>query len=228
VRSPEERSVPIPAPFAADAALSGVWLRAATGENAAGGGAIVAAPHPLYGGSMDHPVCSELAYRCAHAGFASLRFDWRGVGASAGLPSGDLDDAAADCTAALEQVADSTDGPLAACGYSFGAAALVRMVARLRDDPSAGARAGFPRLRRLVLVAPPPGLLGETPLAGFRGRALLLAAAADGIADPDAIERIAAALPGARFVRIPDADHFFMTGTDELGRETARWLETGA
>jgi alpha/beta superfamily hydrolase len=195
-----------------------------TDDGDVGGGAIVAAPHPLYGGSMEHPVCGELAHRCAHAGFASLRFDWRGVGASAGLPSGDLDDAAADCSAALEQVAESTDGPLAACGYSFGAAAVVRMVERLRDDPAAAARAGFPRLRRLVLVTPPPALLGNAPLAGFRGRTLMLAAGADGIANPDAIERLAGTLPDVACIRIPDADHFFMMGTDELGREVARWL----
>ncbi len=227
MRGPEERGVPIPAPFAPGAALSGLWLRAAPNEEGQDGGAIIAAPHPLYGGSMDHPVCSELAHRCARAGFASLRFDWRGVGASAGLPSGDLDDAAADCAAAMEQVGDSTGGSLAACGYSFGAAALARMLRRLRDDPAVAARTGLPRLRRLVLVAPPPALLEEALLREFRGRTLIVVGAGDGIADPDALERLAATLPAARFERIADADHFFVAGTNELGRVIERWFAGG-
>ena len=48
------------------------------------GGAVIAPPHPLYGGSMDSPVVTELAQACARADFASLRFNWRGAGASAG------------------------------------------------------------------------------------------------------------------------------------------------
>ena len=48
-------------------ALEGIFLAGVDGE---GAGAIVAPPHPLYGGSMDHPVCNELAYACCDAGFA--------------------------------------------------------------------------------------------------------------------------------------------------------------
>ena len=45
--------------------------------------AVVAPPHPEYGGSLDNPVVNELAYALYQEGFASLRFNWRGVGASA-------------------------------------------------------------------------------------------------------------------------------------------------
>ena len=42
---------------------------------------------------MQSPVVNEIAYACQKAGIASLRFDWRGVGASAGEPSGSAGDA---------------------------------------------------------------------------------------------------------------------------------------
>src|SRR5271157_4429275 len=99
-------------------ALEGLFLRA-SGQSK--GGCVIAPPHPLYGGSMENAVVSELAFVCAHAGLDSLRFSWRGVGASAGTSSGDLQDAAQDYAAALARLRD-TPGGLVLCGYSFGAA----------------------------------------------------------------------------------------------------------
>ena len=71
----------------AGAALEGLFLPVPTLPECGGG--LVAAPHPLMGGSMDSPVATELAFALEQAGLASLRFNWRGVGGSAGSPSGD-------------------------------------------------------------------------------------------------------------------------------------------
>ena len=76
--------------------------------------AVVAPPHPAYGGSLDNPVCSELAYGLYKAGWSSLRFNWRGVGASQGAVSSETGAADADYTAALDHVADTVDGPVLA------------------------------------------------------------------------------------------------------------------
>lgn len=212
-RKREERAVVIPLPEgeeAADLALEGLFVAGAAPGT---GGALIAAPHPLFGGSMDSPVVSELAWACHQAGLASLRFNWRGVGASAGVPSGDLAAASADLGAALRQLAASAEGPLVLCGYSFGAAAAVRVAPAER------------RVRRLVLVAPPPSLLGTDGLAGVDTEILVLVGEEDAVAPPDELADLAARHPRARLARIDAADHFFRAGLAELGRLTTEWLE---
>ena len=84
MHGPKERAVAIPLE-GGEQALEGVFV-AGLDDDAVG--VVVAAPHPLYGGSMDSPVVNEIAYAARKAGLASLRFNWRGVGASAGAISG--------------------------------------------------------------------------------------------------------------------------------------------
>lgn len=191
-------------------ALEGLFI---AGEGDASPGAVVAPPHPLYGGSMESPVVSELAWACTKAGLASLRFNWRGVGGSTGAPSGDLALGAEDYAAALLQIGRTVSGPLVATGYSFGAAAAVR------------AAAPQPRVRRLVLVAPPPSLLDLEALREGGREILLLAGEHDAIAPPAALEALARELPHTRFVRLDDADHFFAAGLAQLTVEVATWLQ---
>jgi len=212
-----ERPATIPLPTrdgdAAGLALDGLWL-AAPGE--ARGGAVIAAPHPLYGGSMESPVVTELAFACERARLSSLRFNWRGVGASAGAATGEGEAAAEDFAAALAFVADSAEGPLVAAGYSFGAAAAVR------------AARGEPRVRRLLLVAPPPPLLDVPALEAFAGPVLVVTGERDRIAPQEALGPLVQALPRARLAVLAETDHFFATeGLGELSRVVSGWLAGG-
>jgi hypothetical protein len=191
-------------------ALDGLFL--AAGGGSAADGAVIAPPHPLYGGSMQSPVVNEIAYACQKAGIASLRFDWRGVGASAGEPSGSAQDADDDYAAALAHLEETVNGELLAGGYSFGAAGALR----------AGAR--HPRVTRLVLISPPPSLLDPETLARFSGRMLLVTGEADAIAPAREVAKLVAGARHARCVVIPDCDHFFVTGLGELGRALSEWL----
>jgi len=52
------------------------------------GGVVIAHPHPLMGGTMAQPVVYRVARACRERGFASLRFNFRGVGQSRGRYSG--------------------------------------------------------------------------------------------------------------------------------------------
>lgn len=190
-------------------ALEGLHVPA---EGPADGGAVVAPPHPSYGGSMDSPVVTELAHCCARTRLESLRFNWRGVGASGGEVTGDFDVAQADYRAALAFMEDCIPGPITACGYSFGAATAVL------------ASVGRPTVRRLLLVAPPPAMLDADALAGFPGAIFVATGERDRIAPPDELERRCAGLEKAAFHVIPDTDHFFMTGLGQLGRAATEWL----
>ncbi len=197
------------------AALEGLFLRA-LGQRQ--GGAVIAPPHPLYGGSMENAVVSELAFVCAQAGLDSLRFNWRGVGASAGTPSGDLKDAAQDYAAALSLLRATAPGTLVLCGYSFGAAAAVTQLSKLADPGTA----------RLLLVAPPPQLLDLAGLRAFRGEALLVTGQHDRIAPVASLQCIAEELSAAKLVVLPKADHFFSIALAALARESAAFLQGAA
>jgi len=208
----EERMATVARLDAAGETLEGIYL---SGGPDAAAGAVIAPPHPLYGGSMDSPVTNELAWSCAKAGISSLRFNWRGVGASAGAPSGEAADADADYASALAHMAESVPGPLLAAGYSFGAAAAVRVA---RQEP---------RVRRLLLVAPPPSLIEPAEITAGGQRVLVLAGAHDAIAPAGALEASLSGASGARFVCIEEADHFFAAGLAEVGRAASSWLGAG-
>ncbi len=82
------------------------------------GTAVIAHPHPLFGGTMQNKVVQTLARAFVQCGWRAVRFNFRGVGASLGTYDegrGEAD----DMLAVIEQVAPT--GPLALAGFSFGA-----------------------------------------------------------------------------------------------------------
>jgi hypothetical protein len=83
--------------------------------------ALVCHPHPRFGGTMHNHATYRLAKAVRARGGAALRFQYRGVGRSAGTyDRGDGE--AEDAAAALEWLAAEKPGlPLVACGFSFGA-----------------------------------------------------------------------------------------------------------
>jgi alpha/beta superfamily hydrolase len=190
-------------------ALEGTYLSGSQNDDR---GALVAPPHPLYGGSMDSPVANEVAYACERCGIASLRFNWRGVGASAGTPSGEMAHAEEDYDAALAHLEQTVSGAIVACGYSFGAIAALRCGKRR------------PRVRRLALVAPPLAALDRAALEEFNGRLLVIAAEQDDLAPPAGLESALAEIDRAELVVVPEADHFFTAGLARVGRAIRDWL----
>lgn len=82
------------------------------------GVAVIAHPHPLFGGTMDNKVVQTLARAFVHAGWTAVRFNFRGVGDSAGEHDNGTGEAQ-DFLSVVEQVAP--EGPIALAGFSFGA-----------------------------------------------------------------------------------------------------------
>lgn len=123
---------------------------------------VVCHPHPQFGGTLDNKVVQTLARAFLQCGYAGVRFNFRGIGASEGAwdeGRGELDDALA-VVAAAGSLAGRDGLPLALAGFSFGGFVAAAVAARI---------AGSAAAVRLVLVAPstekqqipavPPGTL---------------------------------------------------------------------
>ena len=87
-------------------------------ESSAKGLAVVAHPHPLFGGTMDNKVVQTLSRAFVQSGWHCLRFNFRGVGQSEGVHDDGVGETQ-DLLNLVDQVAP--DGPLALAGFSFGA-----------------------------------------------------------------------------------------------------------
>ena len=109
--------------------------------------AVVCHPHPQGGGTLDNKVSVTIARACIDVGWASVRFNFRGVGGSEGAWDagvGEVDDALA-VIADWRRRDEFAGKPLLLGGFSFGAYVAVEAASRLPADA---------RPRRIVLVGP--------------------------------------------------------------------------
>jgi alpha/beta superfamily hydrolase len=187
--------------------LEGLWQRGA------GPSAIVAPPHPLFGGRMDNPVVVALTQGLLSAGCGVLRFNFRGTGASQGVASDRAEIADADYRAALAAVRDLQPGACIAAGYSFGAATALR-VAALEPD-----------LARVVLVGPPVGMLDASALRACKAPIEVWIGDDDEYAPLPQLKAALAVQPSASVRVLAGVDHFFSTGGLTELEELARTLD---
>ena len=109
--------------------------------------AVVCHPHPQGGGTLDNKVSQTIARACIDVGWASVRFNFRGGGASEGA----WDDGVGEVEDALAVIAEwrrrdeFANKPLLLGGFSFGGYVAVEAASRLADDA---------KPRRIVLVGP--------------------------------------------------------------------------
>jgi alpha/beta superfamily hydrolase len=92
------------------------------------GVAVIAHPHPLFGGTLDNKVVQTLARAFTQAGWTAVRFNFRGIGASEGVYDegrGEVD----DMLAVVQHAAP--EGALALAGFSFGAFVTSHVFGRL-------------------------------------------------------------------------------------------------
>ena len=95
--------------------------------------ALVAHPHPLYGGTLDNKVAQILSKTFVELGYVSVRPNFRGVGASAGAHdegNGETDDLIEVVAFARRKLA-LPDQPLVLAGFSFGSLVVSRVAKRL-------------------------------------------------------------------------------------------------
>jgi hypothetical protein len=185
---------------------------------------VIAHPLPTHGGSMRNPLMAAIARAVAERGWYALRFNFRGVGASAGEWSGgreehlDLADAVAHARAlaharAPSQARAPAPGlPLGVVGFSFGAVTLLRWIAQ-GGHPDAYVLMGLP----LRSVDPPGGTRERTPreMPPVPDGAFVVNGEHDEFATP---AELRAAYPRARIAEVKGADHFFTGKRDDVAR----------
>ena len=169
---------------------------------------LIAPPAPDEGGGMDHVVAAEVAWASATSGHATLRFNFRGVGASQGKRGGAL---LPDLEAALRALIQNTECTAPAVLSIGGSApALLELAAR------------HPALGGIALVNP----ARIRPEELLRLSVPLLAVAAEGYTHlPRAALAAAVAEAGGTFHLVASADTAFTRNLNEVGRLISHWLQ---
>ncbi|TXI51572.1 MAG: alpha/beta hydrolase [Lysobacter sp.] len=178
--------------------------------------AIVCHPLPTEGGSMHNKVVTMAARSLRELGLATVRFNFRGVGASAGTFDhgvGELDDLRAVAAWVRQQRPDAS---LWLGGFSFGAYIALSGAAELR--PAA-----------LIAIAPPAGRWDFARIAPPAMPWLVVQGEDDEIVDPQAVydwvEAQAQTRAGAEpnLVRMPETSHFFHRKLMDLRGAIKHW-----
>ena len=165
---------------------------------------VVCHPHPLYGGTLDNKVVHTLARAFNQLGAPTIRFNFRGVGASAGAYDegrGETEDALAVVDFGRRRWPDT---PLWLGGFSFGGAVAVRA-------------AGSAQPGRLVLVAPAIGRIGVDGAAAPACPWLVVQGDADDVVPPaEVLEWAGSLTPAPEVAVVREAGHFFHGRINEL------------
>lgn len=177
--------------------------------------AVVCHPHPLYGGTMDNKVVYTVARALQTSGVATLRFNFRGVGASAGSydeGAGETRDAAA---VADFGAARWPGRRLILAGFSFGAFVALRL-ALARE------------MARLITVAPPVGRFDFSELRAPACPWLVVQGDADDVVDPSTvIAWVMRQDPKPELRVVPGVGHFFHGHLAELRDAVIETLRSG-
>lgn len=176
--------------------------------------AVIAHPHPLYGGTLDNKVVYMLARGALDAGAATLRFNFRGVGSSEGVH----DEGEGEGDDLLKVVAHARAGwpdlPLAVAGFSFGA------FVALSKAREAGARG-------VLTVAPPLMYVGtgQAPVPGVPW--WMIHGDADEVVDyADTLRRAQAApQPPERIQTAEGVGHFFHGELPQVRKFASEFFE---
>lgn len=166
--------------------------------------AVILHPHPLHGGTMQNKVVHTLARAFNELGIASVRFNFRGVGASAGSfahGAGETEDA----LAVIEWVRAQRPGAAVwLAGFSFGAYVALRTAQRAN-------------VAGLITVAPAVNLYDFSTLSIPSCPWLLIQGEADEVVPVEAVRAwLSGIAPRPQTLFLPGASHFFHGRLNDL------------
>jgi len=175
------------------------------------GVAVVCHPHPLGGGTLHNKVVFRAARGLENANVATLRFNFRGVGASGGKHDkgeGEIE----DVFAAVDWAVRKHPGKkLIVGGFSFGAWVATRAGCEL------------PNVDALFLIGTPVNMYDFGYLRSCDKPMLLLHGTQDEHGDVEKLEKLAQQLRNAESVIVTGADHFFTRQLDAVEETMRSW-----
>lgn len=175
--------------------------------------AVICHPNPVQGGTMQNKVVHTLMRTARDLGASTLRFNFRGVGSSAGQHDygvGEVDDCLAVIDWALKQEGVSR---LWLMGFSFGGFVAAAAASRLARWPE-----------RVVLVAPSVVKQDFAALKPLAGPVCVMMGEDDDVVAPAAVYAAFADEQAAEVVRFPETGHFFHGKLVPLKAEVERVL----
>jgi alpha/beta superfamily hydrolase len=166
------------------------------------GVALICHPNPVQGGTMLNKVISTLQRTARDAGYITLRFNYRGVGASAGssdMGQGEVDDAEA---AALWLREKHPDLPMTLFGFSFGGFVAATLGGRLEAKGET--------LNHLFMVAPAVMRIADPSALPQKGPLTLIQPQTDEVVDPQLVYAWSdALLRPHELLKVAECGHFF-------------------
>jgi uncharacterized protein len=178
---------------------------------------IVCHPHPLGGGTMHNKVVFRAAAGLVDAGLITLRFNFRGVGASTG-EHGEIEGGMEDVRDVLDYAAKAYPGqPITLAGFSFGS--RTGMAVGMNDD----------RVVRLITIGTPVDKYGDYEfLTQVRKPILFVHGDRDefgALENLNALYERVAENTDAELVAFQDCGHFFDDDLDALREAIASWVK---
>lgn len=190
--------------------LEGYWQAGASDK-----GVVITHPHPLYGGTMNNPVVETIQKAFQQNGYATLRFNFRGVGGSQGSHDNGIGEQD-DVRAAIDEVANRNVRQIDLAGYSFGAWVNSKVVAD-----------GCTPIKSMVVISPPVGFIEFENVRALGCLKLVVTGSRDEIAPADKIRDLLSAWnPDAQFEIINGCDHFYSSHLDSLESIVIRYLQS--
>ena len=174
---------------------------------------LVCHPHPLGGGTMHNKVVFRAAAGLVDAGLITLRFNFRGVGASTGQHE-DVPGGREDVRDALTYLANEYSGQeVTLAGFSFGS--RTGMEVGMSDE----------RVVRLISIGTPVDKYGDYEfLTSVRKPILFVHGDKDEFGSVENVRKLVEQIPGAELVVFEDSGHFFDDHLDELREAVKRWV----
>jgi alpha/beta superfamily hydrolase len=174
---------------------------------------LVCHPHPLGGGTMHNKVVFRVAAGLVDAGLETVRFNFRGVGASTG-EYGDVAGGREDVADVLNYIEQHYAGEdLTLAGFSFGSRTALEV--GFRD----------PRVARLISIGTPVDKYGDYDfLVGVEKPILFIHGDRDEFGSIDTLRSLIDQIPHAEVKIFENSGHFFDEHLNELRDVVCEWV----